>query len=818
MLRLEPISDARINNGNRGEGSVNTRNSHDLNQVRPSAELHHPPGVQPTGRKRPTPGRRRRKRRPPPRKGWSLFAKIATALGVVVVLIGVGIAGFLAVVSPAELVRAELIRQVKANTGRELRINGGAHFIFYPNIGVSLGKVELSGPPGMAVGPMLTADEINLSVALMPLLSKEVHIEHVGLVRPVIDLHVDAQGRQSWQIAAATSGQRVRVAGLGAIGIGSTGPGIVSDALPTGRNGIELVALPAAAGAGGDFLEKLELRSIKLTKAVIRYRDDRSGVLEQLQDLDLQLTGRRISDPMKATGAVVWLNERIEFDARLDTLSQLIANRAAKTRFTLSGRPLSARFDGTVKLGDTLEVNGQTRLNGNSLAGTARWVGMIFPNAAPLGGFEVAGRLVASPKSVALNDANLSLGKTRATGVVVVAMRSKRPYISTDLKVSELDIDRLSAGFADARAVPRAKYHPPKSQGAATPWTVKPKSIEELLRRSKLPGESNARGAGRFAPQVRGYTNRNEWNSDRIDVSALGAVDAKARLRIAGLKVAGLSIGTTVLRLALVNQSARVDIDDIKLYGGSGKGVITARPGQSGIGIGVNLRVDGVAARALLKDAAGFDRLDGRGKLEVFVSGAGDSQKAIANSLNGKASFSFQDGAIVGWNLAKIIRGVKKGQFSNFDAAASEKTDFSELAASFQITSGIARTNDLRMTSPLLRLAGAGDVGIGGRNLNMGLRPRLVSSLRGQGASGGIGLEIPFKLKGPWHSPRIEPYLEGLTKDPSRLLDQAREIGKQFKGKSVGDIVRGVLGKNGGGGDQPAGGIKPKELLKKLFR
>ncbi len=817
MLRLEPIPDAH---SNRGEGTLNTRNPHDLNQIRPSAELHHPAGAQPTGRRQPASGRRRRKRRPPPRKGWSLFGKLAAVLGVLVLLIGVGIAGLLAFVSPAELVRAEMIRQVKANTGRELRINGGAHFIFYPSIGVSLGNVELSGPPGMAAGPMLTANEINLSVALMPLLSKEVHIEHVGLVRPVIDLHVDAQGRQSWQFAAAKSEQRVRVAGLGATGIVTTGSGIVTDALPSGHSGIELAALPAAAGVGGNFLEKLELRSIKLTKAVIRYRDDRSGTLEQLQDLDLQLTGRRISDPMKATGAVVWQSERLKFDATLDTLSQLIANRAAKARLTLSGRPLSAGFDGTVKLGNAIEVSGQTRLSGNSLASTARWVGMVFPNAAPLGGFEVSGRLVASPKSVALNDANLSLGKTRATGVVVVAMRPKRPYISTDLKVSELDIDRLSAGFSGARAAPRAKYSPPKSQGATQPKPIKPKSIEELLRRSNLPGEGTGRGAGqgagRFAPQVRGYTNRNEWSSERIDVSALGAVDAKARLRIAGLKVAGLKIGTTVLRLALVNQSARVDIDYIKLYGGGGKGVITARPGQSGIGISANLRVDGVAARALLKDAAGFDRLDGRGKLEVVVSGAGDSQKAIANSLGGNASFSFQDGAIVGWNLAKIIRGVQRGQFSNFDAAASEKTDFSELAASFKITSGVANTNDLRMTSPLLRLAGAGYVGIGARNLNMGLRPKLVSSLQGQGASGGTGLEIPIKLKGPWHAPRVEPDVAGLTKDPSQLLDQARKIGKQFKGKSVGDIVRGVLGK--GDGDQPAGGTKPKDLLKQLFR
>jgi len=123
------------------------------------------------------------------------------------------------------------------------------------------------------------------------------------------------------------------------------------------------------------------------------------------------------------------------------------------------------------------------------------------------------------------------------------------------------------------------------------------------------------------------------------------------------------------------------------------------------------------------------------------------------------------------------------------------------------------------MTSPLLRLAGNGDVGIGARNLNLALRPRLVSSLHGQGARGdGGGLEIPVKLNGPWHDPRIVPDVAGLAKDPSRLIKQVEKLGKKFKGKSVGDIVRGVLGEQGAGGDQQSGKVNPKELLKQLFR
>ena len=40
-------------------------------------------------------------------------------------------------------------------------------------------------------------------------------------------------------------------------------------------------------------------------------------------------------------------------------------------------------------------------------------------------------------------------------------------------------------------------------------------------------------------------------------------------------------------------------------------------------------------------------------------------------------------------------------------ASQTEKTDFSELSASFQIADGVARNRDLELKSPLLRLTGA---------------------------------------------------------------------------------------------------------------
>ncbi len=798
---------------------MNRQHPHDLSQVRPSAELDHP-GAR---RRRPPPGAKRRRQRPRKRrKTGGVLRNVFAGFAVFVVLLAAVVAGFLFLASPTELVRNEIIRQVKVNTGRDLTIAGASRFIFYPSIGVSLGKVTLSGPPEMRDRSLLEAERIELSVALLPLLSRQVLIEHVGLIRPIVNLHVDRQGRQSWDFAALR-GRKIRFA---AMGQRLAAPATRTDTGPDDvfAGAVIRASLPTAATVAAalpPYLKQLELRSISLSKARINYSDVRSGTQQHLRDLDLRLIGRRISDPLRATGGVVWRGQNLKFSARLTTLEAMLSERPAKAHVTVSGKPFSAGFEGTVKISPKLELAGETRIDGQSVAGAARWLGTALPNAKPIGGFSVTGRMTASPDAVTLKGARLALGDTKASGTVKMQMRAKRPYVSANLKVTDIDVDRLSVAFSEAQAVaPKAAAG---SSGNKRPAAggKSPTSIEDLLRRSQVPGDERPTGVGRFAPQVRGYRNRNEWSAEPIDAAALGLVDGDAKLQIDGLKISGLAIGKSALRLALAKELLRVDIDSIKLYNGAGKGVITVKPARAGgVAIGTNINVTNVSARPLLKDAADFERLAGQGDLTLIASARGKSQKAIASNLAGEARLVFKDGAIVGWNIAKMIRGAQRGQFSNFEAVASEQTDFSELSASFKIVKGVATTNDLAMNSPLLRLAGNGDVGIGRRNLDLALRPKLVSSLAGQGGrQDAAGIVIPFKVTGPWHAPRLAPDLSGLARDPGQLLDKAQELGRQLKGRNVGDLVRGVLGQNGGAaGDATQESSEPQNVIKRLWQ
>ena len=136
------------------------------------------------------------------RRSRGLGSFIVYSLVGLVALVVVGIT-FLLLAPPTDLIRDRLVAEVKARTGRDLVVAGEARFTFVPSLGIKMKDVSLSAPAGMPGPPLLKAARLEVSVALMPLITREVQIDQLVLVKPVIDLRVDANGRRSWDFAEA---------------------------------------------------------------------------------------------------------------------------------------------------------------------------------------------------------------------------------------------------------------------------------------------------------------------------------------------------------------------------------------------------------------------------------------------------------------------------------------------------------------------------------------------------------------------------------------------------------------------------------------
>jgi AsmA protein len=202
-----------------------------------------------------------------------------------------------------------------------------------------------------------------------------------------------------------------------------------------------------------------------------------------------------------------------------------------------------------------------------------------------------------------------------------------------------------------------------------------------------------------------------------------------------------------------------------------------------------------VAVGPLLRDAARKDFLEGRGELSLDVQTSGGTVTALKKALTGSARVDLKDGAIKGVNLAESARNVKSMLGAKQQKAdVTKKTDFSEAGASFRISNGVARNDDLKVASPFLRIGGAGNLDIGNNRIDYLARATLAATAKGQGGrdvKDVAGITIPIKLTGALDDPNWNV-------DYSALLGGAAKSGiaetiKKGAGGDVGRAVRGLF-------------------------
>ncbi|HML30462.1 MAG TPA: AsmA-like C-terminal region-containing protein, partial [Hyphomicrobium sp.] len=315
--------------------------------------------------------------------------------------------------------------------------------------------------------------------------------------------------------------------------------------------------------------------------------------------------------------------------------------------------------------------------------------------------------------------------------------------------------------------------------------------------------------------KVYGLEQRAGWSSEQLNLTLLGIADGKARIKLRKLRFKNISVGQSSVDLAVKNRAMQATFNDIALYEGHGRGVLTLDGSAGPANIGANFNLDSVSALPFLKDAANFGWVAGNANVKLQLAANGASQLQLIESLNGTAAFQFSNGAIVGFNLPGALRGLSHGNLAALRTSPSEKTDFSALAATFSITNGVAQNQDLQLVSPLLRVTGGGTIQMPQRTVDYTVKPKLIASLEGQGGDAqASGIEVPVRITGSWDKPSYRPDLNGVLADPNKTMDAIKNIGKKLKGKNSDEIVDSLFGKKG---DEDPQTEKTKKKAKKLL-
>jgi AsmA protein len=158
------------------------------------------------------------------------------------------------------------------------------------------------------------------------------------------------------------------------------------------------------------------------------------------------------------------------------------------------------------------------------------------------------------------------------------------------------------------------------------------------------------------------------------------------------------------------------------------------------------------------------------------INGHGKSQREIIGSLDGKGMIHVDKGSIKGVNLLGMVKNAGSALTGGL-LGSGQETQFTTLNATYVITNGILKNDDLQVAIPELPMSGAGTVDLPQRHVDYHLTPKVA------------GLSVPIAITGPWDDLSYRPDLAALAKDPGKLL---QGVAKTPAG--AGNVLQGLFG------------------------
>ncbi len=701
-----------------------------------------------------------------------------------VVAIAVAVAAYVAATFDPNRYKPQIVQLVKEKTQRTLKIDGNIRLSFFPSIGVNLPKLALS--ERQSGKEFAAVESAHVALKLFPLLRKQAVVDEV-----------EVKGLRAKLIRYKDGHTNIDdLAGAG-------------EAKSASRAKTNAEAKPATPLA-------FDINHVDIQSTTLNYADEGSGAKYELRNLNVKtghlangIPGRieiacTVSGNQPQFDLSTRLKTRLTFDLAdqnysLEALDLIIKGEAAgltelavNAAGDISAKLKSTEFGvGVLKVSatgvwdrDSLKVSldapkinlGREKLTGDKVTLQAKVSGqnndtVNLTNPLPQGAQQV---FKTGPIDLEL-DAN--------QGEQAVKAKLSTP-LTGNLKDKQFNFPAIAARFSASGPGLPNKNVAGELKGSATVDAAKEQvqanlsgKLEDSLLKAKLAVVGFAKPAIHFDVDIEKldvdrYLPQNTAKSavkpedtkqpeKPIDLSALKNLNATGSLRVRDLKVA--NIKAAQVRMDLKAANGKVDINPLaaNLYQGALNGSIGINAaGAPAFTLKQNLK--NVSIGPLLKDAAGYDSLEGKGSVTLDVAAQGTTVSALKKTLNGKAAVNLADGAVKGINIGETIRnfkaklGVLRGRQTQV-ADQTQKTDFTELKASFDIKNGVAHNDDLSMKSPLLRITGNGDINIGDDSLNYLAKASIVASGKGQGGadiSSLKGVTIPVHVSGPFKSPQ----------------------------------------------------------------
>ncbi|AZF56253.1 AsmA family protein [Pseudomonas sp. R11-23-07] len=650
----------------------------------------------------------------------------------------------------------EEIRQIARDKAHiELTLNGDIGWSLFPWLGLELheaGVATLTNP----TQPFADLQMLGLSVRVLPLLRREVQMSDVRVEGLNLRLNRDKNGHGNWEdigknlpdeptgtpapapvepVAETKPEKPPQPIRLDIDSLTINNARVEYNDEQTGKQfSAESIQLSAGAIHEGANIPLKLTAFLGSNQPVMRLKTELNGnlriqrALKRYQFEDMRLSGEATGEPLQG--------KTLTFSTQGQVLVDLAANFAEWTNLKLSANQLRALGELRVNdLDKTPQVSGALSVAQFDLAKFLESVGHPLPAMAPgsLSKVELVSRLQGTPTSVALEDLNLKLDGSTFTGRVAVDDFAKQS-LRVQLKGDTFNADN---------------YLPAKSEAAKGATAARQAEVQS--------SEAGAMAAGGTTPLPEAPT-KGAWSSDKLlPLTRLRSLDVNADLAFGQLTLSQLPIQNAVLKASGIDGQLKLDSLSGGLYNGTfqANGSLDVR--QDIPLLALQSHIKQVPVERILQAQGKNPPVKGLITLDSNLSGRGNSQKALIDSLNGTANVVINNGVLLNANIEQqLCTGIALLNRKTLSTTPQGKdTPFQELRGNLTFRNGVASNPDLKVRIPGLTLNGDGDVDL--RVLGMDYRvgiivegdQRDVPDPACQVGANFQGIEVPLRCRGP---------------------------------------------------------------------
>ena len=315
--------------------------------------------------------------------------------------------------------------KIEDATGYDVNFGGNLDLAVlpFPHLIVEDLGITVPAEGGRDAVSLLTLKRAEVSVALMPLLSKRVEISSVNLVDPVIRLHVAKDGTQTWMTPKLSAGKK------------------------DGANDVAPANAPKAE-------QNIALDNLKIENGTFIYADARTANDITVSGIDTRVKAESLSGPFEVECDFNWNNQTIQVNAKTGRMEAGANALAMQASIGLPASKSKATFSGVVAMGATPEIQGDAGVETPDLSALMQSV-TGNGNATLAKPVNVRGMLTASAESAALKTAQFSFGDLAASGGASITNIGGKNNTPMDVKITlnstvDVNLDSFMVSGASA--------------------------------------------------------------------------------------------------------------------------------------------------------------------------------------------------------------------------------------------------------------------------------------------------------------------------------------------------------------------------------